>query len=148
MATQASVVKGGRPETGLRARLKPWDPDVGHVLQSLTITALGGRRYEAAQGFYMVSKAEADVLRGYRQDGEHEAAGGTGPKAFDVCTVAEAEETLQHEVRARALGIKAGSTKGAPVASARDPNYAAELLAPKAGKDAPPAAPARVGRRG
>jgi hypothetical protein len=145
MAKQQPQAPQARPDTGLRARLKPYNPDEGHVLQSLTVTALGGRKYEGVTGFYMVSKAEAEVLRGYRQDGEHEAAGGTGPKAFDVCTVAAAEEIIQQELRAKALGIRPGTTKGAPIAAARDPG-AADLGASRAAPPAP-VAPARVGKR-
>lgn len=82
----------------LCARLKPYNPRTGHVIQRITFHALGGKRFE--QGFwYLVSDEEAAVLRAQHQvDGDLRS-----PKAFDVCTIDESERIVHDETQAALL---------------------------------------------
>ena len=66
-------------------RLKPYDPQRGHVLQRYSFK---GICFHASRGWYTPPKEVADYLKTIHQiyDDPH------SPLAFDVCTEAEARE--------------------------------------------------------
>ena len=80
-------------------RLKPFDPRRGHVLKSLIVSALDGKKF--AQGsWYAVTSKDAAVLCEFMQDGSRVPVGALTPgllRAFDVYETKEAAEAARDE---------------------------------------------------
>jgi hypothetical protein len=92
-------------------RLKEHDPRRGHVLRRYTYN---GIKFQVERGWYRVSKAVAEYLRGVRQ----EAGDLHSPLAFDVCTEAEAKELDAREDSASR--VRKGAADAVEVSVSRD----------------------------
>lgn len=120
----------------LQARLKPYDPRKGHVLQRISYGRLNGKRFE--QGFwYAVSETEAAFLREQHQKPNDP----NSPFAFDVCTAEEAEQLTTDETRSVLLGTPNARKLVIP-AGRTGPELPRPLSPGEKVEDAPPAPPA------
>jgi hypothetical protein len=93
-------------------RLKPYDPRRGNVLRRFTFR---GIKFHEERGWYRVEGAVADYLRGVHQVPSDPYS----PRAFDVCTEAEAkalEATQTEEAK-----VKRNATDDLKVVPARPP---------------------------
>lgn len=114
----------------LQARLKPYDPRRGHVIQRISFGALDGKRFE--QGFwYAVSETEAAFLREQHQIVDDPSS----PLSFDVCTAAEAEQLTTNETRAFFMGTPNAHVLVAP--TGRDGPDTPQAVAPERVPEAP-----------
>lgn len=99
----------------LLVRLRPHDPRRGHVLRCF---AFRGVRFYAHLGWYRVTPEVAEHLRVALQHADDPHS----PRAFDVCTVDEAER-IDAEEHARAHA----ATASAPLGTAPRPNTPAAV---------------------
>lgn len=83
----------------LKARIKPYDPKLGHVMQTVVLASLGNRKFEVGKT-YDISESEADVLRPLRS----RLGSVDGPLAFDIGTEAEMAALVSGEAKAK-LGL-------------------------------------------
>lgn len=82
-----------------KARIKPYDPKLGHVMQTVVLAVLANRKFEVGK-LYDVTSAEADVLRPLRS----RLGSVDGPFAFDIGTEAEMARLVSGEAKAQ-LGL-------------------------------------------
>ncbi len=89
----------------MRARIKPYNLQLGHLTKSVTLMQLQGASFEAGRWYDLGALAQAlrvpeqqviDVLESLRQDSINRA----GPKVFDVATEEEAAAIDRGELRA------------------------------------------------
>lgn len=83
----------------LKARIKPYDPKTGHIMQTVVLAVLGNRKFEVGKT-YDVTEAEADVLRPLRS----RLGSIDGPFAFDIGTEAQMAAIVSGEAKAQ-LGL-------------------------------------------
>lgn len=69
-------------DISMRVRLKPYNQKRGHLTRRHMVY---GMRFDESAGWYEVSKAIADKLRGMTRDDDKDL-----PELFDVCTIEEA----------------------------------------------------------
>lgn len=83
----------------LKARIKPYDPKLGHLMQTVVLAVLANRKFEVGK-MYDVTEAEADVLRSLRS----RLGSVDGPFAFDIGTPEEMARIVSGEAKSR-LGL-------------------------------------------
>lgn len=82
-----------------KARIKPYDPKLGHIMQTVVLASLSNRKFEVGK-VYDVTEEEANVLRPLRS----RLGSVDGPFAFDIGTEAEMARLVSGEAKAQ-LGL-------------------------------------------
>lgn len=111
----------------LLVRMKPYDPRRGFVLRRLTYA---GIRFESQRGWYRVQKSVADHLRETRCV----ARDPYSPRAFDVCT--EAEANTLDAAEADAAKVRRSATDDLKLMPARSSLTSEDLPKAAAGSSA------------